>query len=160
MPCLLLWWEVLWLMSNFTFDFRLSFLFLLNISLSECNFMGVSHRACSGGTCSRASEFLAGLLWYGFAVTSDPQVNVEWWSFFLSSFSGGSMVSAFLFKVRCSLAQLQLETCTTGWCASMSLLVLTTPYENTWRMGLPWWSSGGESACQCRGHGFNPWSQN
>ena len=25
--------------------------------------------------------------------------------------------------------------------------------------GLPWWSSGEESACQCRGHRFNPWFQ-
>ena len=25
-------------------------------------------------------------------------------------------------------------------------------------MGLPWWSSGKESAWQCRGQGFNPWS--
>ena len=24
--------------------------------------------------------------------------------------------------------------------------------------GLPWWHSGQESACQCRGHRFNPWS--
>ena len=24
--------------------------------------------------------------------------------------------------------------------------------------GLPWWRSGGESACQCRGCGFEPWS--
>ena len=24
--------------------------------------------------------------------------------------------------------------------------------------GLPWWLSGWESACQCRGHGFEPWS--
>ena len=23
--------------------------------------------------------------------------------------------------------------------------------------GLPWWSSGWESTCQCRGHGFDPW---
>ena len=23
---------------------------------------------------------------------------------------------------------------------------------------LPWWFSGGESSCQCRRHGFNPWS--
>ena len=22
--------------------------------------------------------------------------------------------------------------------------------------GLPWWRSGWESACQCRGHGFEP----
>ena len=25
-------------------------------------------------------------------------------------------------------------------------------------LGLPWWLSGKESACQCRRHGFNPWS--
>ena len=25
--------------------------------------------------------------------------------------------------------------------------------------GLPWWLSGKESACQCRGHGFDPWSR-
>ena len=24
--------------------------------------------------------------------------------------------------------------------------------------GLPWWCSGWESACQCGGHGFKPWS--
>ena len=24
-------------------------------------------------------------------------------------------------------------------------------------LGLPWWHSGWESACQCRGHGFGPW---
>ena len=24
--------------------------------------------------------------------------------------------------------------------------------------GLPWWRSGWESACQCREHGFEPWS--
>ena len=25
-------------------------------------------------------------------------------------------------------------------------------------LGLPWWRSGWESACQCRGRGFEPWS--
>ena len=25
-------------------------------------------------------------------------------------------------------------------------------------LGLPWWRSGWESACQCGGHGFGPWS--
>ena len=27
-------------------------------------------------------------------------------------------------------------------------------------LGLPWWSSGKESAYQCRGHGFDPWLGN
>ena len=26
------------------------------------------------------------------------------------------------------------------------------------KSGLPWWRGGWESACQCRGHGFEPWS--
>ena len=26
------------------------------------------------------------------------------------------------------------------------------------RQGLPWWRSGWESACWCRGHGFEPWA--
>ena len=30
--------------------------------------------------------------------------------------------------------------------------------ETKSRMGLPWWCSGWESACQCRGRGFEPWS--
>ena len=25
-------------------------------------------------------------------------------------------------------------------------------------VGFSWWSSGEEPSCQCRGHGFNPWS--
>ena len=25
------------------------------------------------------------------------------------------------------------------------------------KLGLSWWRSGWESACQCRGHGFEPW---
>ena len=29
--------------------------------------------------------------------------------------------------------------------------------KDLWQ-GLPWWRSGRESACQCRGHGFEPWS--
>ena len=35
---------------------------------------------------------------------------------------------------------------------SVSLLTLT------FKTGLPWWRSGWESACQCRGHGFEPCS--
>ena len=29
--------------------------------------------------------------------------------------------------------------------------------KNINNIGLPWWRSGWESACQCRGHGFEPW---
>ena len=28
------------------------------------------------------------------------------------------------------------------------------------RKGLSWWFSGEESALQCKGHGFDPWSEN
>ena len=30
---------------------------------------------------------------------------------------------------------------------------------NNTHHGLPWWPSGYESACQCRGHGLEPWSR-
>ena len=33
-----------------------------------------------------------------------------------------------------------------------------TPFNIKCTGGLPWWRSGWESACQCRGHGFKPWS--
>ena len=26
-----------------------------------------------------------------------------------------------------------------------------------YKLGLSWWSSGSESACQCRGYWFDPW---
>ena len=32
--------------------------------------------------------------------------------------------------------------------------------KRAWVMGLPWWSRGKESALQCRGCGFDPWSGN
>ena len=31
-------------------------------------------------------------------------------------------------------------------------------FEKINKTGLPWWLSGKESACQCRRHGFDPWS--
>ena len=33
----------------------------------------------------------------------------------------------------------------------------STIFLQRW-LGLPWWRCGCESACQCRGHGFEPWS--
>ena len=35
---------------------------------------------------------------------------------------------------------------------------LEKPFIKNCYGGLPWWRSGWESACQCRGHGFEPWS--
>ena len=32
------------------------------------------------------------------------------------------------------------------------------PIQSRLPTGFPWWRSGWESACQCRGHGFEPWS--
>ena len=40
---------------------------------------------------------------------------------------------------------------------STSLIIREMQIKTTTR-GLPWWRSGRESACQCRGHGFEPWS--
>ena len=45
---------------------------------------------------------------------------------------------------------------------SFNVSVAHKPIFSVWSrnndVGLPWWRSGWESACQCRGHGFKPWS--
>ena len=45
-----------------------------------------------------------------------------------------------------------------GYHLSNSHLGTTKTTSKHLRLGLPWWRSGWESACQCRGHGFEPWS--
>ena len=40
----------------------------------------------------------------------------------------------------------------------VSKFALQPPFKKLSLVGLPWWRSGWESACQCRGHGFEPWS--
>ena len=40
---------------------------------------------------------------------------------------------------------------------SGSFTILNSFLKNIY-LGLPWWRSGWESACQCREHGFEPWS--
>ena len=40
-----------------------------------------------------------------------------------------------------------------------SFLLKEIPYFLKNRnLGLPWWCSGQESSCQCRGHGLDPWA--
>ena len=49
----------------------------------------------------------------------------------------------------------------TATCTRMKLehsLISYTKLKSKWIQGLPWWCSRWESACQCRGHGFEPWS--
>ena len=41
----------------------------------------------------------------------------------------------------------------------MDQQVESTNQATTNYMVLPWWSSGTESVCQGRGHGFDPWSR-
>ena len=49
-------------------------------------------------------------------------------------------------------------------CLSLPSLIFLSPGKHLFSLfqkkgtGLPWWRSGWESACQCRGHGFEPWS--
>ena len=43
-------------------------------------------------------------------------------------------------------------------CAAYADGAVTDQTCQKWFAGLPWWHSGEESACQCREHGFEPWS--
>ena len=45
-----------------------------------------------------------------------------------------------------------------GQSALLSLPICMLISSKNTLTGLPWWLSGWESACQCRGHGFEPWS--
>ena len=38
-------------------------------------------------------------------------------------------------------------------------MITTNGMECLKIVGLPWWLSGKKSACQCRRHGFDPWSR-
>ena len=46
-----------------------------------------------------------------------------------------------------------------GHFSLMSHLNIDAKILNKILVGLPWWHSGWESACRCRGHGFEPWSE-
>ena len=64
------------------------------------------------------------------------------------------------------VSNLFLQTTTVpSWNVTFAFALLTdahgtssesTEFKTKW--GLPWWRSGWESACRCRGHGFEPWS--
>ena len=43
--------------------------------------------------------------------------------------------------------------------SSFSLFMKPTLFQIKLTLALPWWLSSKESACQCRRHGFDPWSR-
>ena len=55
----------------------------------------------------------------------------------------------------CDRQEISLQKFTNSSC---SLTSKQTTQSKNKQKGLPWWCSGWESACQCRGHGFEPWS--
>ena len=57
-------------------------------------------------------------------------------------------------SVQCSYSKDDTNKCFT-WKLGYSTQQKLTSREE---VGFPWWRSGWESACQCRGHGFEPWS--
>ena len=56
------------------------------------------------------------------------------------------------------LSHLMDQNCVSHPFLSQSLTWIRILIKNG-MTGLPWWSSGGESTCQCREHGFDPWSK-
>ena len=79
--------------------------------------------------------------------------------------SGFVVVSAeFVEKVFLSPTELSYYPCWKSVDHIHVGLFLESLFCSRWRylircLGLPWWLSGWESACQCRGHGFEPWSR-
>ena len=57
-----------------------------------------------------------------------------------------------------NLKFLLLLICLLSLHMSNSICFSEAYHQEYCRGGLPWWRSGWESACQCRGHGFEPWS--
>ena len=51
---------------------------------------------------------------------------------------------------------LKRNTHTRENCQTLNVVIYILKNE---KEGFPWWRSGWESACQCRGHGFEPWSR-
>ena len=43
--------------------------------------------------------------------------------------------------------------------SALMLPVINRKFKKKLIEGLSWWLSGKESACQCKGHGFDPWSR-
>ena len=56
------------------------------------------------------------------------------------------------------VTSLWLQVKVSGWNNEDLLYSTGNCIQNIVITGLPWWRSGWESACQCRGHGFGPWS--
>ena len=82
-------------------------------------------------------------LWKWFIVGSLWPLTVCQFPLFLTSY----FLCVFLLSVNSTMLEGRLKKIQT-------FIIL----NNTFNIGLPWWRSGWESACQCRGHGFEPWS--
>ena len=70
----------------------------------------------------------------------------------------------FLITVYVPLLLMYLSTVIPKWPVELNLfLVVSLEHHKTIfkivYLGLPWWCSGWKSACQCRGHRFDPWSR-
>ena len=67
-----------------------------------------------------------------------------------------SFITFFFFWFSLYMLHVQLIFMTSG--TVISIYGGNTKFHFLKMQGLPWWRSGWESACECRGHGFGPWS--
>ena len=89
------------------------------------------HTACEPGSCSSPDSESAGAVILTFLASRTVRNKS---SLFISHLVHGIFVM--------------------GDIISTSFLIVK---PHSW--GFPWWCSGWESACRCRGHGFYPWSR-
>ena len=82
----------------------------------------------------------------------------------LSLEANNKKLKSFLLEVKTDLSvkEWRKETPTSpGWALGRAPHRMPSHWkvhQEPFSPGLPWWHSGWESACQCRGHGFEPWS--
>ena len=81
-------------------------------------------------------------------------IDFAWKTWFIGKHGGKAGLNKVSFSIRGS--DKCLIYCV--WDSPQRRQYLVFP-KSIWSGGLPWWSSGKASACQSRGHRFDPWSR-
>ena len=94
---------------------------------------------------------------YHWVVPIYPPISTVWENLFLHSFTN-TVIANFSNFANLIGEKSCLGVFEFAFLLFWAHLFITKEAFKIYVQGLPWWCSGWESACQCRGHGFEPWS--